>query len=194
MSLNLVLSEMVAIHEHIIKNIWNRNLDSDIQTKRLNQILIEKVDCAVNYYCRNWHWCQFNFLRWNLEKFQIMFCVCFNELQFHIQQCNVKGTDQTLSGWKKVIKLTFSIFQGSLFCGWFTFATFGIKFACNSIHMTNAPGCFIWNFVISNGSTTEMVQFWLHVPKQKCVWEAADFFKLSNICLHFPVVCLQFIK
>ena len=112
MSLNLVLSEMVAIHEHIIKNIWNRNLDSDIQTKRLNQILIEKVDCAVNYYCRNWHWCQFNFLRWNLEKYQIMVGVCFNELQFHIQQCNVKGTDQTLSGWKKVIKLTFFNFSG----------------------------------------------------------------------------------
>ena len=115
MSLNLVLSEMTAIHEHIIKNIWNRNLDSDIQTKRLNQILIEKVDCAVNYYCRNWHWCQFNFLRWNLEKYQIMVGVCFNELQFHIQQCNVKGTDQTFRLEKSNKVNIFQFFRGHYF-------------------------------------------------------------------------------
>ena len=114
-----------------------------------------------------------NLISWDETWKSIKLClvVCFNELQFHIQQCNVKGTEQTLSGWKKVIKLTFSIFQGSLFCGWFTFATFGIKFACNSIHMTNAPGCFIWNFVISNGSTTEMVQFWPPCCQSQNVFE-----------------------
>ena len=113
MSLNLVLSEMTAIHEHIIKSIWNRNLDSDfIQTKRLNQILIEKVDCAVNYYCRNWHWCQFNIrLRWNLEKYQIIIGVCFNELQFHIQQYNVKVTRQTFR-LEKSNKINFVNFSG----------------------------------------------------------------------------------
>ena len=172
MSLNLVLSEMVAIHEHIIKNIWNRNLDSDIQTKRLNQILIEKVDCAVNYYCRNWHWCQFNFLRWNLEKYQIMFGCLFQWTSIPYSTVQCQGHRPDTFRLEKSNKV--NIFQ--FFRGHYFVVDLHLPLLELGLHAIQ----FIWQIFqcVSFEMALELKWFILDpmLIKPKCVWEAIIYF------------------